>query len=322
MKERLSKLLIEHSLNLQKEDILVVDYQSHTKDLLESIVRNTQNRDINIRLFFRQELARLSDLETLDNLLNGANSYMRLGGGSYKKPPEHEIKEIQKKEGDIMIKRCSMKWVSTQYPSEQMSRRLGISLKKLRELYFRCCFVDYPEQRRIQEAIANKFEEGEVQIQSRDTNIKFEIVGPPHFCDGRINIPDGELFYGINPLETNGEIYFSIPTLFGASRFNRVWLKFKEGRIIDYNSDNEDGLKNLLSLDEYSPYLGEFGIGTNPCAQIVGNSFYDEKVVGTFHLALGAMSKEMESRLHIDLVKHDKDCEIRNNGKPILLTTN
>ena len=48
-------------------------------------------------------------------------------------------------------------------------------------------FVDYSGQRKIQECIANKFEEGEVQIQSRDTNIKFEIAGLPHFCDGRTN---------------------------------------------------------------------------------------------------------------------------------------
>jgi len=320
MKERLSTLLIEYSLNLQKEDILVVDYQSHTRAILESIIRNTQDKGINTRLFFRPSLARLSDLEKLDNLLNGATSYIRLGGGSYKRPSKHETEEMQRKEGDIMIKRCSMKWVSTQYPSEHMSRRLGIDLKKLRELYFKCCFVDYSEQRKIQECIANKFEEGEVRIQSRDTNIKFEIVGPPHFCDGRTNIPDGELFYGINPLKTKGEISFSIPTIFGVLKFANIWLKFEEGRVIDYKSDNESGLKKLLGLDKYSPYLGEFGIGTNPYAQIVGNSFYDEKVAGTFHLALGAMSKDMESRLHIDLVKHDLDCEIRNNGNPIHLT--
>ncbi len=55
MEERLSTLLIEHSLDLQKEDTLVVDYQSHTKDLLESIIRNTQDRSINAHLFFRPQ---------------------------------------------------------------------------------------------------------------------------------------------------------------------------------------------------------------------------------------------------------------------------
>ena len=139
MKESLSALIIEHSLNLQKEDILVVDYQSHTRYILESIIRNTQDKGINARLFFRQELIRLSDLETLDNLLNGATSYIRLGGGIYKRPSKHETKEIQRKEEDIIIKRSSIKWVSTQYPSKYMSRRLGIDLKKLRELYFKCC---------------------------------------------------------------------------------------------------------------------------------------------------------------------------------------
>jgi len=216
-----------------------------------------------------------------------------------------------------MNKRCSMKWVSTQYPSEEMSRRLDTSFKELRGLYFRCCFVDYLEQRKTQENIASRFEEGEVQIQSRDTNIKFEIVGSPHFCDGRINIPDGELFYGINPVGTTGEITFAIPTIFSALKFNYIWMRFKNGKVIDYKSDNKDNLITLLELDEYAPYIGEFGIGTNPHAKIIGNSFYDEKVSGTYHLALGAMSREMESKLHIDLVKRAKDCEIRNNGRTI-----
>jgi len=319
MEERLSTLLIEHSLNLQKEDILIVDYQSHTRDLLESIINNTKNRGVETRLFFRPELTRLSDLERLNDLLNGATSYIRLGGGVYKKSLTNELIELQRKEGDIMNKRCSMKWVSTQYPSEEMSRRLDIPLKELRELYFRCCFIDYLEQRKIQENIASRFEEGEVQIKSRDTNIKFEIVGPPHFCDGRINIPDGELFYEINPLRTTGEITFAIPTIFGALKFNYIWLRFKNGKVIDYKSDNKDNLTTLLELDEYAPYIGEFGIGTNPHAKIIGNSFYDEKVSGTYHLALGAMSREMKSKLHIDLVKHAKDCKIRNNGRTVNL---
>ena len=317
MEERLSTLLIEHALKLQKEDTLVVDYQSHTKDLLESIIRNTQDRDINARLFFRSELTRLSNLEELDELLNGATSYIRLGGGVYRRPSENEIKKIQMKEGEIMNKKCAIKWVSTQYPSTHMSKLLGIPFEELKDLYFKCCFIDYPKQRKIQESIADRFEEGEIKIRSPNTSIRFEIVGYPHFCDGRINMPDGELFYGINPLGTDGEITFTNPTIFGASRFNHVWLRFKNGKVIDYNSDNNNSLTTLLELDEYAPYIGEFGIGTNPHARVIGNSFYDEKVAGTFHLAIGAMSREMESRLHIDLVKHARDCEIRNNGKII-----
>jgi len=101
MEERLSSLLIEHSLNLQKEDILVVDHQSHTRDLLEYIIINTKNRGVETRLFFRPELTKLSDLEKLDGLLNGATSYMRLGGGVYKKSSNDESIELQRKEGDI-----------------------------------------------------------------------------------------------------------------------------------------------------------------------------------------------------------------------------
>jgi len=97
MEKELSSLLIRHSLNLQKEDILVVDYQSHTKNLLESIISKTKDIGMNPRLFFRPELTKLSDLERLNNLLNGATSYMRLGGGVYKKPSEDETIEYKER---------------------------------------------------------------------------------------------------------------------------------------------------------------------------------------------------------------------------------
>lgn len=322
MEKELSSLLIEHSLHLQKEDVLVVDYQSHTKELFDLVRRGVENIGADLREFFRPELTKLSDLERLDGLLNDATSYIRLGGGAYKKPSEDETIEIQRKEGEIMNKRCAMKWVSTQYPSMHMSKLLRIPFKELKDLYFRCCLIDYSEQKRTQENLASRFQEGVIEINSKNTTIRFEIVGNPHICDGKINIPDGELFYGINPFGTEGEIMFSIQTIFGASKFNNLWLKFKGGKVVNYNSDNKEGLKALLSLDKYAPYLGEFGIGTNHYARIVGNSFYDEKVAGTFHLALGAMSREMESRLHIDLVKYVDGCEIKNNGKVVNLKIN
>jgi leucyl aminopeptidase (aminopeptidase T) len=38
---------------------------------------------------------------------------------------------------------------------------------------------------------------------------------------------------------------------------------------------------------EWARVIGEFGIGTNPKARLLGNIMTDEKVLGTVHIALG-----------------------------------
>lgn len=318
MESKLAKLLIEHSLALGAKDVLLVDYQKHALPVLSAIKEIAKGR-FGILAFPRSKTTRLSDLEVLDTCIDDATAYLRIGGGRYSLAIGEDVEQLQRKEGEIMLKRCALKWVSTQYPSTEMANALNLSLGELRDLYFRCCFVDYGEQRNIQEQIAGRFQGGEVRIVSPDTNIVFETVGNPHFCDGKVNIPDGELFYEINPSKTQGEISFTIPTMFGLNKFGRIKLKFENGRVIDYQTDNLDGLRRLLNTDNASTYLGEFGIGTNPHARVVGNSFYDEKVQGTFHLALGAMSSEMQSRLHMDLVKDATGCKIINNGREVKL---
>ncbi len=318
MENALAKRLVDSSLTLTRNDLLVIDYQDHTLPLYSEVEKEAQLRGARVEAFSRPTRITLSDLERLSELVESATAYLKLGGGQYKKlESEEEKMAIEIKEGEIRNRRCSLKWTLTPYPSPFMARRLKIDLDDLRDVYFRSCFVDYSKQRKIQEILAQQFSPGEVRIKSPDTNILFNILREPHFCCGNINMPDGELFYEVDPLKTEGNIGFSIPTLFGSAYFEFINLRFKEGKVVEYDSNQIKFLRTLLILDPFASFLGEFGIGTNPFARVVGHSFIDEKVAGTFHLALGAMSPEMESSLHLDLVKSLQDCKITNNGRII-----
>jgi len=66
-----------------------VDYQDHARNLFDCMRNETLNLGANVRAFFRPETVRLSDLEKLDGLLEGATSYMRLGEGGYKVSAEN-----------------------------------------------------------------------------------------------------------------------------------------------------------------------------------------------------------------------------------------
>lgn len=320
MEERLAEILIRNSLKVTPSDVVVVDYQNHNGRLFDAVERKIEETGARVEAFERQLITTLNDLNRLDKMLNRATAYLKLGGGEYKNLSEEEAIAIQRKEGDIMNKRCELKWTLTPYPSPYMARELEIPLEELRNLYFDCCFVDYNEQRKSQKVIASQFELGEVSIKDQNTNLKLKIVGGPHYCYGKINIPDGEVFWGIDPCSTEGKVNFNIPLIYGSTRFTKISLIFRSGKVVDYDSNQRDKLRGLLETDPEASYLGEFGIGTNHRARVIGHSFIDEKVKGTFHLALGAMSRKLESRLHIDMVKSLRDCEIRNNGMRIYLS--
>jgi leucyl aminopeptidase (aminopeptidase T) len=313
----LANFIKNHSLNLIPNDVLVLDYQDHGSKLVEAIKYSLQKK--NIREFRRPKRVSINDLNSLNNMLDGATAYFRIGGGKSDISKREDLQDLEKKAGEIMVKKYNLKWTSTRFPSPELANELCISLSHLRDIYFKSCLINYSNQRKVQEKIAKKFSPGEVTICSPDTKLKFKICNEPHYCDGRINLPDGEVFWEIDPFATEGFISFQIPFRYGHSKFNQISLVFEKGQVIELDSNNSIDLKKLISLDSAAKYLGEFGIGTNPFAKILGDSFFDEKVRGTFHLALGAMYKGLESRLHLDMVKSLNDVKIKNNGKKINL---
>ena len=80
-------------------------------------------------------------------------------------------------------------------------------------------------------------------------------------------------------------------------------------------SKNEDFLNAMLDSDEGARRVGEFAIGTNYSIQkFTKNTLFDEKIGGTFHMALGASLPESggvnQSGVHWDIVN-----DMRDGGK-------
>jgi aminopeptidase len=95
-----------------------------------------------------------------------------------------------------------------------------------------------------------------------------------------------------------------------------VRLEFKEGKVVKASADkNEDYLLKKLDTDRGARYLGEFAIGTNEgIDRFTGVILFDEKIGGSFHLAVGHGYPESlsqnESTVHWDMV-----CDLRDGGE-------
>jgi aminopeptidase len=127
-------------------------------------------------------------------------------------------------------------------------------------------------------------------------------------CDGKENIPDGEVFTAPVRDSVNGHITFNIPALERGVLFNDIGLEFREGKVVDaYCQGNRDPLNVILNTDEGARYVGEFALGVNPMiTRPMKDALFDEKLAGSLHLALGQCGTETpngnHSAIHWDIV--------------------
>jgi aminopeptidase len=169
-------------------------------------------------------------------------------------------------------------------------------------------------QQRIIEWLAGR---QEVHVRAPETDLRLSIAGRKFInCDCKENIPDGEIFTG--PVETSAEgcVYFSYPAIFGGREVTGVRLWFEKGRVVKATADkNQDFLLQTIDTDEGARRLGEFAIGTNEGIQrFTREILFDEKISGSFHMALGEGYPESgsvnESAIHWDMI-----CDLRSGGE-------
>ena len=110
-------------------------------------------------------------------------------------------------------------------------------------------------------------------------------------------------------------ITFDVPSGVKGSVVEGVRLRFEAGRVVEATATRgQEVLDAQLATDRGARYLGEIGIGTNPHIRVPTlKTLYDEKILGTVHLALGRSYATTggvnESAIHWDLV-----CDLRDDG--------
>jgi aminopeptidase len=156
-----------------------------------------------------------------------------------------------------------------------------------------------------------------LRIVGPDTDLRIGVEGRGWIgADGRLNMPDGEIFTSPLETETEGEIRFSFPAIFHGRGVEDVRLRFEAGRVVAAEAKTaNDYLQSLLDMDEGARILGEFAFGLNyEIDRFTRDILFDEKIGGTVHLALGASFKkvggENDSGLHWDMI-----CDLREEGE-------
>jgi aminopeptidase len=220
----------------------------------------------------------------------------------------------------------SLRWVATQFPCQAAAQDADMSLADYESLVYAAGMLEHPDPAAAWRAVAERqahlvqalHEVRELRfVTPGGTDLRVGVAGRVWInCDGHENFPDGEVFTGPVEDATEGAVCFDYPAVHAGREVQGVRLVFRSGRVVEAAAARgEEFLFGMLDQDAGARVLGEVALGCNyAVTRYTRNTLFDEKIGGTFHVALGASYPESggknESGLHWDLV-----CDLRRGGR-------
>jgi len=219
----------------------------------------------------------------------------------------------------------SLRWVTTNFPCQSYAQDAEMSLKDYEDFVYGATFADqadpiaawqeiHDRQEKLVQYLAGK---RQLRVSGPNADLTLSVAGRDFInCDGKNNMPDGEIFTGPVEDSVNGWVRFTYPAINGGREVEGVELRFQDGKVIEAHArKNEPFLIAMLDSDPGARYLGEFAIGTNRGIQRFTRSIlFDEKIGGSIHMAVGAGYPETGSKnrsaIHWDFI-----CDMRDNSE-------
>ncbi len=217
------------------------------------------------------------------------------------------------------------KWVTTLFPTQAYADQAGMSLKDYEDFVYSAVYADkddpIAEWKKFhdeQEKIIERFKGGDA-ITLKGPNVDLTLSIKDRIlvnCAGTNNMPDGEIFTGPVEDSINGWVRYTYPAILQGRIVEGIELKFEQGKVVQAASKtNQDFLLQMIDSDPGARYVGEFAIGTNyGIQQFTGSILFDEKIGGSFHMALGAGYPETgsknKSQIHWDMI-----CDLRKDSE-------
>lgn len=217
--------------------------------------------------------------------------------------------------------------------SAKTIERMGIAYSDLFSAFINAINVDYQRIRDTGSHVASMLD-GSKQTHIYDSNgtdLTFSIEGRPvgievgtlEECyesgkECEVAVPAGEVYTA--PLETSADGTLIIDELkdFG---IRKLQLRFEKGRIAEFTAQKDTNtFKNVLdNAKGDKDRIAELGIGINHRMKPTGLRIYDEKALGTAHIAIGNnthLGGTNKATIHIDFILPSPTIETDN--KPLM----
>jgi aminopeptidase len=346
--DKLAKMLIDYSCALKKGEKILIEAIDVPHEFSTALIHHAaragghplvmlKSNQVNRALMKVGEKAQWETIAKVERLqmqsvqcyigARGSPNVSELSDVSAEKQKLYEATVWEKVHRDVRITKT--RWCVLRWPTASMAQMAEMSTEAFEDFYFNVCTLDYAKMSRAMQPL-KKLMESTDQVQLKgpaDTDLTFSIKNIPAICcDGRVNIPDGEVFTAPVKESVNGIIHFNCPTVYRGFTFNDIRLVFRNGKIVEATSSASEKLNEILDTDAGARYVGEFAIGFNPyVTKPMKDILFDEKIAGSIHFTPGACyddaSNGNKSKIHWDLVMRQTPevggGQVIFDGKPI-----
>ena len=325
--EKLAKIIVNHSLKVKENDKVLITYDGiESMPLVKSIVKEViNNKGVVATDYQNQDIENYVRENLTDAMIKSKENKMKFEVDNYdcfvricyRKSDYYDknmSKEMKKKitvatEPYREIRVNERRWVLLNYPSVVDAFKAHLTPEELYNFSLDAMTIDYDKMYQDTLPLKELMEKTDkVRIVAPNTDITFSIKGlPAIICAGECNIPDGECFTAPIKDSVNGTITYNVDSPYHGELFEHVSLTFKDGKIVEARSNNNEKLREIFETDEGARYVGEFSLGFNPMIKKpMGDILFDEKIAGSLHFTPGCSYDECpngnKSKIHWDLV--------------------
>ncbi len=353
--QKLAQILVDHSTQIQPGDRVLIEATTAAAPLVEALYAAVLDRgghphplldlpDQDEILFAHASDAQLDFIPTFRKLaydqfesrirIHSATNPRALGNVDPSKQKRHQkaispILEAQMRRGADR----SFKWVTTLFPTAGLAEEAGMSQKDFEDFVYRACHANENDPVAFWKKVENRQRkiierlEGHSQVVLRGPNVDLSLsIKGRRFLNGagQNNMPDGEIYTGPVEESANGWVRYDFPAIYNGVMVEGVELTFAKGKVTSAKAEkNQPFLMEMLESDPGARYLGEFAIGMNyEIDHFAHNILFDEKIGGSFHMALGSGYPETGSKnksmIHWDMICGMKeDSEILVDGEGV-----
>jgi aminopeptidase len=353
--EKLAQILVDHSAQIQPGDRVAIEATTAAEALVAALYAAILERgghphpilelpDQDEILFRHAQDAQLDFPPTFRKLVyDQFESRIRIHSATNPRALSHVDPARQKRRQkalapilEAQMRRGanrSFKWVTTLFPTEGYAAESEMSLRDFENFVYHACHADEKDpvaywkkiESRQKKIIARLEGHNQVVLAGPNVEISLSIKGRTFLNGaGQNNMPDGEIYTGPVEDSVNGWVHFDYPAIYNGVLVEGVELTFSNGRVAQAKAEkNQPFLLEMVESDPGARFLGEFAIGLNDeITHFSHNILFDEKIGGSFHMALGAGYPETGSKnksmIHWDMIcGMQKDAEIKADGEVI-----
>lgn len=285
-----------------------------------------------------------ADLTSLKN-----TNPARLAKAAVARKPLREILDAREQKG-------LFSWTLCNYPTPELAKRAGLSVKEYAAQIARACFLNEKDPVKKWQEVTAQMEEIAKWLSSlpvetfrvQSAHMDFEVLlGEKRrfISGGGCNIPSFEIFTSPDWRGTRGVYFADLSSYRSGNYVKGIKLEFKNGRAVKATAQQgQNFVRKMLAMDEGACQIGEFSLTDRRFSKItkfMADILYDENFGGKYgncHVAVGAsyadtysgnisrLTPELKkklgfnsSALHWDLINtEDKLVQARlKNGKII-----